>query len=119
MIRACLLSSAAAFILLGSTLYAQDKVAEGSALFTSQKCILCHSVEGKGNKKGPLDDVGARLKAADIRAWLTTPDEMRAKTKATRSPAMKNFSSLSKDQIEALVIYLLAQRAVNADNSAR
>jgi len=119
MIRACLLSAATAFILLGSTAYAQDKIAEGGALFTSQKCILCHSIEGKGNKKGPLDDVGARLKPADIRAWLTNPDEMRAKTKATRAPAMKNFSSLPKDQIDALVAYLQTQKAVNADNNDR
>jgi mono/diheme cytochrome c family protein len=78
--------------------------------------VLCHSIEGIGNKKGPLDDVGARLKGADIRAWLTSPDDMRAKTNASRKPAMRNFSSLSKEQIDALVAYLQAQKAVSANN---
>jgi mono/diheme cytochrome c family protein len=88
---------------------AQDKVEQGSALFTSQKCVMCHSVAGKGNKKGALDDVGARLKADEIRAWLTNPDAMREKTKATRTPAMKD-PKLGKDQVDALVAFLSAQK---------
>src|SRR5262245_38330227 len=85
---------------------AQDKVEQGTALFTSQKCSMCHAVGAKGNKKGPLDDVGSRLKAEDIRAWLTGPDAMREKMKATRTPVMKD-PKLSKDQVDALVAYLL------------
>lgn len=35
---------------------AQDgKIAQGKKLFADQKCVLCHSVGDKGNKKGPLD----------------------------------------------------------------
>jgi len=88
---------------------AADKVEQGAALFTSQKCVLCHSAAGKGNKKGPLDDAGKRLKADDIRAWLTHPDEMREKTKATRTPAMKD-PKLTDDQVDALIAFLLAQK---------
>jgi mono/diheme cytochrome c family protein len=88
---------------------AQDKVEQGAALFTSQKCVLCHSAAGKGNKKGPLDDAGKRLKSEDIRAWLTHPEEMREKTKATRTPAMKD-PKLTAEQVDALVAFLLAQK---------
>src|SRR6476619_3901722 len=95
---------------------AQDKVEQGSALFTSQKCALCHSVAGKGNKKGALDDVGAKLKADEIRAWLTNPDAMREKAHATRTPAMKD-PKLAKDQVDALVAFLAAQK--NAAAAAR
>ena len=50
---------------------AQDaKVAKGQQLFADQKCTLCHSVADKGNKKGPLDGVGTKLSADDIRAWI-------------------------------------------------
>ena len=38
---------------------AQDAKAKGAQLFADQKCTLCHSIGDKGNKKGPLDDVGA------------------------------------------------------------
>ena len=98
-----------AVLLAAGAAPAQDKVQQGSALFTSQKCVMCHAVAEKGNKKGPLDGVGSKLTADDIRAWLTNPDVMREKTKATRTPAMKD-PKLSKDQVDALVAFLLAQR---------
>ena len=97
------------FLALSLPARADDPAAQGSALFTSQKCTLCHAVAGKGNKKGSLDDVGARLKADEIRSWLTNPEAMREKTKATRTPAMKD-TKLSKDQVDALVAFLSAQK---------
>src|SRR5262249_30246051 len=84
---------------------AQDAVAKGKQLFTDQKCVLCHSIEGKGNTKGPLDDVGAKDSAADLRAWITDAQAMTAKTKATRTPAMKQYT-LAKEDVDALVAYL-------------
>jgi hypothetical protein len=50
---------------------AQDVKAKGAQLFADQKCTLCHSIGDKGNKKGPLDDVGSKLSAAEIREWIT------------------------------------------------
>jgi mono/diheme cytochrome c family protein len=96
-------------VLAAASATAQDKVQQGSALFTSQKCGMCHSLAAKGNKKGPLDDVGGKLKAEDIRAWLTNPDTMREKTKAARTPIMKD-PKLDKDQVDALVAFLLTQK---------
>jgi len=86
---------------------AQDLKAKGEKLFVDQKCSLCHSIAGKGNVKGPLDEVGSKASAADIRAWIADANTMTAKTGATRKPAMKQFS-LEKDDVEALVAYLTA-----------
>jgi mono/diheme cytochrome c family protein len=83
---------------------AQDK-AKGEKVFADQKCSLCHSVAGKGNAKGPLDGVGSKLKADEIRAWVTDAKGMTAKTKATRKPEMKQYT-LPKDDVDALVAYL-------------
>ena len=92
---------------LAAAASAQDaKVAKGEKLFVDQKCTLCHSVGDKGNKKGPLDGVGTKLKADEIREWLTDAPGMTAKTKATRKPAMKSYT-LPKDDVEALAAYLL------------
>ncbi len=86
---------------------AQDaKVAKGQQLFTDQKCSLCHAVAGKGNAKGALDDVGTKLSADDIRAWISDAKGMTAKTKATRKPEMKAFA-LPKEDVDALVAYLV------------
>ena len=37
---------------------------------------MCHAIAGAGNKSDPLDGVGKKLSAADIRAWIVTPKEM-------------------------------------------
>jgi mono/diheme cytochrome c family protein len=84
---------------------AQDAKAKGAQLFADQKCTLCHSIGDKGNKKGPLDGVGSKLSAAEIREWMTDAKGMTAKTKATRKPEMKAYS-LPKEDVDALVAYL-------------
>ena len=90
-----------------STASAQDKAAKGAQVYADQKCSLCHSIAGKGNAKGILDDVGSKLKAEEIREWLTDPVGMAAKTKATRKPAMPaKYASLPKDDLDELVAYL-------------
>ena len=85
---------------------AQSLVERGQQVFTAQKCAMCHSVAGQGNKKGPLDGVAAKLSAEDIRQWITNAPEMAAKAKAERKPAMKAFASLPKDDLDALVAYV-------------
>jgi mono/diheme cytochrome c family protein len=84
---------------------AQDAKAKGQQLFTDQKCTLCHSIGDKGNKKGPLDEVGSKLSSAEIREWITDSKGMTAKMKTTRKPEMKAYS-LPKDDVDALVAYL-------------
>jgi mono/diheme cytochrome c family protein len=80
--------------------------AQGQQVFEAQKCSLCHSVAGKGNAKGPLDGVGSKYSAADLKLWITSPAEMSKKHNTTRKPPMKSFASLSAADIEALVAYL-------------
>ena len=85
---------------------AQDK---GAQVFADQKCSICHSIAGKGNAKGSLDDVGSRLTADEIRAWITDAKGMTAKTKPTRKPEMRAYS-LPKEDVDALVAYLSAMK---------
>jgi mono/diheme cytochrome c family protein len=84
---------------------AQGQANKGQQVFATQKCSICHSVAGAGNKKGPLDGVGAKLSADEIRQWITNAPDMAAKAKAERKPAMKAFT-LPKDELEDLVAYL-------------
>jgi mono/diheme cytochrome c family protein len=87
---------------------AQDKAAieRGMKVYETHKCGMCHSVAGKGNQKGPLDGVGDKLTAEEIRQWLLSPDVMATKTKATRKPAMPNYTKLSKEDLDAIVAYM-------------
>ena len=85
---------------------AQDaKVTKGAEVYAAQKCAMCHSIGDKGNKKGPLDAIGSKLPAADIRQWMTDAKAMTAKTKATRKPDMKSYT-LPNDDLDALVAYM-------------
>jgi mono/diheme cytochrome c family protein len=84
--------------------------ARGAAVYAAQKCSMCHSLEGKGQAKGPLDGVGSKLSAEEIRQWIANPAEMTAKANATRKPPMRAYPNLPKDDLDALVAYLLAQK---------
>ena len=91
------------------TLAAQDqkKVDEGKQLFTSKQCTMCHQVAGKGNKANPLDGVGSKLTAADMKKWLTKPEEMEAKL--DHKPPLKMSSkklNLKNEEVDALIAYL-------------
>jgi mono/diheme cytochrome c family protein len=87
----------------------QDAKAKGEKVFAEQKCALCHSIAGKGNAKGPLDEVGSTLTDGEIRNWLNDSKAMTEKTKATRKPAMKAYT-LSKNDVDALAVYLSAMK---------
>ena len=87
---------------------AQDaNAARGQQVYADQKCGMCHSIGDKGNKKGPLDGVGSKLTAAEIREWMTDAVGMTTKTKATRKPDMKSYT-LPKDDLDALVSYMVS-----------
>jgi len=97
--------AAAALILVTNIASAQDKAVRGAAVYAEQKCSMCHSIGGKGNVKGPLDGVGAKYNAADLKAWIVDAKGMTAKTKAPRKPEMKNYTLPDAD-VDALVAYM-------------
>jgi mono/diheme cytochrome c family protein len=101
---------AACMLLLPGRAHSQDAgaVARGEKVYASQKCIVCHSIAGKGNAKGPLDGVGSKLTADEIRQWLVNPAEMTAKTKAARRPVMRAYPNLPAEELDALVAYMLS-----------
>ena len=99
-----------AILLLGTPRWVlaqgQTQIEAGQKTFADQKCAVCHSLAGQGNKNGPLDGIGSKLSADEIRQWLTNAPEMAAKIKADRKPPMKDFSSLTKEELDGLVAYL-------------
>jgi mono/diheme cytochrome c family protein len=109
----CILAMAAAVAVTAMTAgsaSAQDLKAKGEKVYADQKCSVCHSIAGKGNAKGSLDDVGKKLSAEDIHLWITDPAAATAKFKAPRKPAMTSVAAklkaLSKDDVDALVAYM-------------
>ena len=110
MIRAAMFLVAFGLMACGAAAQSLDKIEAGKKVYAAQKCQTCHSIHGAGNKRGPLDDVGARLSEDEIRSWIVSAPEMMAKTKATRKPVMKAYS-MSKDDLDVLVTYLESLKA--------
>lgn len=92
-----------ALVLSASPAYAQ---ADGAKVYAAQKCSMCHSIAGVGNKKLPLDGVGTKLTADQIREWMVAPLEAAKKAKSTAKPAMKAYPKLEKADLDALVVYM-------------
>lgn len=75
-------------------------VATGRELFRTVGCTACHSAEGVGNDRIPLEGVGARLSADTLRAWIVDPRSM---DPGVRKPA---YDDLPEDEVDALVAYM-------------
>lgn len=88
---------------------AQDaaQIEHGQKIYTTQKCQMCHSISGKGGKTNPLDGVGTKLSADDIRQWITHPKDAAAKAKSTKKPPMPSkYGKLPAGDLDALVAYM-------------
>jgi mono/diheme cytochrome c family protein len=86
-------------------------VASGKKLYATYDCDKCHSIAGRGSRKGPLDGVGAKLAAADIKRWFTHTSEMEAKLEKppAGTDSMANALKTKKiepAEIDALVAYM-------------
>ena len=76
----------------------------------SPKCSMCHAIAGQGNPRNPLDGIGSKLSANEIKAWIRTPKEMAVKAKSEVKPPMSAYTKekLSDADLDSLVAYLLS-----------
>ena len=89
---------------------APSLIAKGETVYGAQKCSICHAIDGKGQAKGPLDGIGTKLTADEIREWIVHPVEMTKKHNATRKPVMKAYPNLPKEDLDALVALLASKK---------
>jgi len=86
---------------------AQDAAKKGAEVYAAQKCQTCHSIAGKGKTTNPLDGVGGKLSADDIKQWITDPKAAAAKAKSTKKPPMPaKYGHLPAADLDALVAYM-------------
>lgn len=82
----------------------ESVIARGKQVYAEQRCRACHAIGGEGNRRHPLDGVGARLDAAALRTWIVAPQEM---DPAVRKPS---YATLPAADVDALVAYLASLR---------
>ena len=95
---------------IGTAPAAAQDVKRGEAVYAAQKCAMCHSLDGKGQAKGPLDGVGSKLTADEIREWIVNPAAMTKKHNATRKPPMRAYPKLPKEDLDALVAFMASKK---------
>jgi len=82
-------------------------VAAGRKVYEQQKCASCHQIAKRGNSRFPLDGVGSKLTAGQLRRWMTDTAEMEAAL--PRLPAIRMSEirfRLNPRELDALVAYL-------------
>ena len=84
----------------------QAVIAAGRAVFEAQACMRCHAVADEGNQRNPLDGVGKRRTAEEIRQWILAPAELKDQLSAWPFQAKQAYRELPAEDIDALVIYL-------------
>ena len=84
-----------------------EHVKKGQEVYAAPKSSVCHSIAGKGGKSSPLDGVGAKLSAADLRQWVVDPVAMSKKSNSTKKPPMPaKYGQLPAADLDALVAYM-------------
>jgi cytochrome c2 len=63
--------------------------------------MICHSVAGVGNKSHPLDGIGSKMKADELKKFLANPKA------AKPDIIMKAYSNLPEKDMDGLVAYLM------------
>lgn len=85
-------------------------VARGRAVYDDQSCARCHSVDGRGNPRVPLDGVGARRTPEELRDWTTAAPPIRPELPGSAQRAKDGFGRLPSAELDALVAYLSSLR---------
>jgi mono/diheme cytochrome c family protein len=86
------------------------EVARGRAVFDEQGCARCHAAEGRGNPRLPLDGVGARRSADDLRGWVTGEGSAGDAMSPTARRAKERYREVPTADLDALVAYLSSLR---------
>jgi mono/diheme cytochrome c family protein len=112
---ALMLAGAAGFARAGETdrsvgLADADLVSSGARVYAAQRCLRCHALAGEGNRRYPLDGVGSRLDAAQLRNWIIGAVADPARLSARALAAKRRFASLPALELNALVAYLQTQK---------
>ena len=94
---------------------APSNVQAGAQLFQSQGCAACHKVNGAGGTMGP--DLSAEANRGRSRDWLTAQIQ-NPKTHNPKS-IMPPFASLSKQEVDSVVDYLMSLGAKTAQKPSK
>lgn len=95
---------------LESVILKPQYLAAGQQVYQQHSCARCHSIAGKGNPRNPLDGVGARRNAEDLRNWITGADVLQGVMPERAFKIKQVYGELSNEDLDVLVIFMQSLR---------
>ena len=87
-----------------------ERIEAGQQVYKQQACARCHSIAGKGNPRNPLDDVGIKRTADELRNWIIGSDAIQGSVPESVFKLKKRYKELSDHDLNTLVIYMQSLR---------
>ena len=78
----------------------------GREVFAQEKCMSCHSIQGSGNPRYPLDSAGVRWQPEELRGWITGTGIAADRLSSIVIRRKQRYRELSDPDMNALVFYL-------------
>ena len=88
-----------------------ERIEAGRKVYKQQTCSRCHSIAGEGNPRNPLDNVGARRSAEELRHYTVGADAVKEKLPEYLSKLKQRYRLIPIDELDALIVYLQSLRA--------
>jgi mono/diheme cytochrome c family protein len=80
----------------------------GRAVYEAQRCSMCHSIDGAGSPRYPLDGVGARHDETALRAWIVGAASVVDQLPDHVLRRKQQYQTLNEQDLDALVAYMHA-----------
>jgi cytochrome c5 len=93
-----------------------DSVA-GLRVFRAQGCERCHSVQGVGSPRFPLDGVGSRRDREELRAWTVGASAVQDSLSPSAVRAKRRYEQIPAADMRALIVYLAALTEIPSRSS--
>jgi len=81
-------------------------IERGRHIYEQQGCGFCHSIDGHGNPRNPLDSVGTKRTASELRNFIIGADTLEGLLPTGIRKMKQKYKELSADELNALVIYM-------------
>ncbi|MBE9515799.1 MAG: cytochrome c [Proteobacteria bacterium] len=87
-----------------------QRIEAGRQVYVQQRCARCHSIAGKGNLRYPLDGVGEKRSAEELRNWIIGADVLQGVLLGRVFRLKQAHKELPSDDLDALVSYMQSLR---------
>jgi len=82
----------------------------GRIAYQAQRCAACHTIDGVGSPRSPLDGVGARRDEQALRAWIVGASEVADQLPDNVLRRKRQYQELATEDLDAMVAYLRTLR---------